>query len=133
MKTLENIRENITTHRARSAWDKGVQLYALELLDNLPACGGLDDLPAPDNIISASRVLRTRLLNGAGSWDAYSYGGCSLIYNEDIAARLCSPSEFRRTRGGQRNPSRRENWLDMQARALHQASALIWHAYRGAL
>ena len=61
------------------------------------------------------------LLNGADSWGQYSWGGCSLIYNGDIAERLCSPSEFKKCREGERRPNAREEWLDTQARALYQA------------
>lgn len=128
--TIDTIRENITTRRARSAWEKGVNLYALDLLADLADGEGLRGLPAAD-AVGACAALYARLLGGAPDWDEYSYGGCSLIYDGDIAARLCSPSEFRRTRGGQWNPNRRESWLDVQARALYQAAYLIWHAYRG--
>lgn len=118
---LEAIKNAIEARKTRSAWDKGVNLYALELLDNIR------DLPAADS----RQEIQKALLNGARDWREYSWGGCSLIYNGDIAARLCSPSEFRRTRGGDWRPNRREEWLDVQARALYQAALLIWRAYRG--
>ena len=38
------------------------------------------------------------LLNGASDWNQYSWGGCSLIYNSDIAERVCSPSKLKRQR-----------------------------------
>lgn len=119
--TIDTIRTTITARRARSAWDKGVTLYALELLDNLR------DLPAADS----RQEIKKALLNGARDWSEYSYGGCALIYDGDIAARLCSPSELKRTRGGDRRPNRRENWLDVQARALYQAFRLICRAVEG--
>ena len=118
---LEAIKNAIETRKTRSAWDKGVTLYALELLDNLR------DLPAADN----RQEIKKALLNGASDWSEYSYGGCALIYDGDIAARLCSPSEFRRTRGGEWRPNRRESWLDVQARALYQAFRLICRAAEG--
>ena len=121
MATIDTIRNAITARRARSAWDKGVNLYALELLDSIR------DLPAADS----RQEIQKALLNGASDWREYSYGGCSLIYDGDIAARLCSPSEFRRTRGGEWNPNRRESWLGVQARALYQASRLICRAAEG--
>ena len=121
MATIDTIRATITTRKTRSAWDKGVTLYALELLDNLR------DLPAAGN----RQEIKKALLNGAGDWSEYSYGGCALIYDGDIAARLCSPSEFRRTRGGEWRPNRRESWLDVQARALYQAFRLICRAAEG--
>ena len=64
------------------------------------------------------------MLNGAASWAQYSDGGCALIYNGDIARRLCTASELKRTRDGQRNPNANETWIDVQARALSQAARL---------
>ena len=119
--TIDTIRNAIEARKTRSAWDKGVTLYALELLDNLR------DLPAAGN----RQEIKKALLNGASDWSEYSYGGCALIYDGDIAARLCSPSEFRRTRGGEWRPNRREEWLDVQARALFQACRLICRAAEG--
>lgn len=52
-------------------------------------------------------------------------GGNSLIYDQDIANRLATPSEIKRvTRkdGSLRKPNASEEWLDTQARALYQAS-----------
>ena len=121
MTTIDTIRNAIATRRTRSACDKGVNLYALELLDNLR------DLPAAGN----RQEIKKALLNGASDWSEYSYGGCALIYDGDIAARLCSPSEFRRTRGGEWRPNRRESWLGVQARALYQACRLICRAAEG--
>ena len=71
------------------------------------------------------RYLRGVLLNGAESWSQYSWGGCSLCYDGDIAKRLCTPSELKRTRSGECRPNSREEWLDTQARALIQAANLI--------
>lgn len=101
----------------RSAWSKGVIAYALELLDNLA------DL-TPDDLAD-SEAVRRALLNGADSWKQYSEGGCSLIYNGDIAERLCTPSELKRCKGGERNPNSRENWIDVQARALFKAACSV--------
>ena len=106
----------------RSAWARGVHAYAVELVE------GLND----DADLSNEVLLRKALLNGAGDWRQYSEGGCALIYDADIAERLCSPSELKRTRNGERQPNARENWLDCQARALAQAANLVRRAYRKA-
>ena len=66
----------------------------------------------------------------ADDWSAYSWGGCSLIYNGDIAARLCCPSELARTRNGDRRPNSREEWLDTQARALSHLPNRVYKALR---
>lgn len=118
---LDAIKNAIETRKTRSAWDKGVTLYALELVDNIR------DLTAVDSM----RGLETILLNGARDWKAYSCGGCSLCYNSDIAERLCTPSELKRRNGGEWRPSRCEEWLDVQARALSQACRLICRAAAG--
>lgn len=53
-----------------------------------------------------------------------------LIYDGDIAERLCTPSEYKRKRGGDFQPNSRETWLDVQARALYQAARWIINAAR---
>lgn len=126
--TFARIRSTLEASPARSAWARGVKEYAAELLDGLEEAidGGYfypDDLAAP-------KLVARALLNGAGDWGQYSWGGCSLIYNEDIAHRLCSPSELKRTRDGERRPNAREEWLDTQARALYQAADLLQRIIR---
>ena len=104
----------------RSAWRRAVHAYAVELVE------GLDD--SAD--LSNETLLHKALLNGADDWQQYSEGGCSLVYDADIAERLCSASELKRVRGGERQPNARETWLDCQARALGQAASLVRRAYR---
>lgn len=115
----------------RSAWDKGVTIYADELVDTLEEAieGGFFDA---ENIVSAPMVARA-LLNGASGWREYSWGGCSLIYDMDIAKRLCNPTELKRTDNGRRRPNKNEEWLDVQARALYQARTRIHIAIQNIL
>ena len=115
MKTINQLREAIKNSPARSAWSKGVKLYALELIEEMP----------DDQEFYGSPADKKELLNGADNWQRYSEGGCSLIYDGDIAGRLCNPSEYKRTKEGQNPPNARECWLDVQARALYQANRLI--------
>lgn len=117
------IRQSIKAEPQRSAWNKGVSAYALELLEELEASivGGYFD---PADII-IPKLLENALLNGASDWSQYSWGGCSLIYNGSIAERLCTPSELKKTRNGERRPNSREEWLDTQARALYQACDMV--------
>jgi hypothetical protein len=103
--------EKITASKTRGAWGAARKTYALELLESL------EGEYTPEN-----------LLNGARTWREYSYGGCSLIYDADIAERVCSPSELKRTRGGERPPNKDETWLDCQARCLSQAARMIEQA-----
>ena len=115
MKTIQQLREAIKNSPARSAWSRGVKEYALELIEEMPDTWEFYGSPAD---------WKT-LLNGAEDFTQYSWAGCSFIYGQDIAERLCTPSEYKRSRGGERRPNARETWLDVQARALYQAAALI--------
>ncbi len=118
--TIETIRTQIENTTPRSAWARGVKAYAIDLLSELPG-----------EIVPISRAsLREDLLNGARDWSQYSWGGCALVYDEDIALRLCTPSELKKARNGERRPNSQEEWLDTQARALHQAFNLIARAAR---
>jgi len=95
-----------------SKWQNGVNEYAAELYQNMI-----------DNNLD---ITEENLLNGASNWSDYSYGGSSLIYDYDIAERLATPSEIksRMRKDGSFNQmaNARETWLDVQARALYQAS-----------
>ena len=101
---------NARYYKARSNWNRGVVAYALELVY------GLDD---------DEEITEKVLLNGARNWHEYSEGGASLIYDADICLRLSAPWEIKRKRGGALPPNSKETWLDVQARALHQAASLI--------
>lgn len=108
--------EKVEASKARSAWQKGVRDYAIMILENLD---DYDELP--DDADELEEVL----LSGARNWREYSYNGYALIYDGDIARALCNPSELRKTREGARQPNARENWCDVQYRALFQAFELI--------
>lgn len=71
------------------------------------------------------KLLEKLLLNGADSWGQYSWGGCWLIYDSDIAERYCTASELKKTKGGKLRPNKNESWIEVQARALGQAASLI--------
>lgn len=120
MGNIEKLYQSIESEKQRSAWDKGVTQYALELVEQLGEQingGYFEELD-----LTEPKKVRVALLNGATDWSQYSWGGSALIYNGDIAERLCSPSELKKTRNGERRPNSREEWLDTQARALFQAA-----------
>ena len=99
--------------KPRGAWEKGVRTYAKELIGSLEV----------DEIDPAK--LEAEMLNGARNWKEASEGGSHLIYDAQIAERLCSPSELKKCKGGKRQPNARETWLECQARALGQAARLV--------
>ena len=128
-------REALEARKDRSAWDKGVTVYALELVEELrelSAYYGRNPEPGKE--------CREWMLNGAkdwrrpndefAAWSVYSWGGSSLIYDSEIAERLCAPSELKKARHGERRPNSREEWLDVQARALSQAANRVARLYR---
>lgn len=130
----DTIRAELNARHDRSAWDKAVTLYALDLLDDVQE--GADNM---ERLPLDGAELERWALNGASCWEQYSNGGCSICYNADIAARVCTPSELKRTDGGMNAPNSRETWLDVQDRALYQACnriRTICHAnglyYKGA-
>jgi hypothetical protein len=122
MKTIAEIRQEIENKKTRSAWDKGVKEYALELLEDME---NERKFAKETDMAVYPATLEAELLNGAKDWNQYSWGGCSFIYDSDIAERLCSPSELKKRNGGEWRPNSREEWLDVQARALSQAANMI--------
>lgn len=115
--TVEAISKALDAEKARSAWRRGVILYAFDLLEELASLAEYKKAPVS--------VTFENMLNGAPNWKEYSWGGSALIYDGQIAERLCAPWELRRTRCGELRPNRREEWLDTQARALYQAARLL--------
>lgn len=84
MYTVNETYKNIEAEfKPRSKWDHGVKDTALALLDSLD----MPETVLPDHFGSR----RALLLNGADNWREYSYGGCALVYNVDIAARFFTP------------------------------------------
>lgn len=120
MNIAERIIEALEARKGRSAWTRGVNLYALELAENLR-----QRIEYECKNPQSRKELEKWLLNGASDWMQYSCGGSSMIYNIDIAERLCTPSELRKTGNGRKDPNPRESWLKCQARALYQAAQLV--------
>ena len=109
MEIKKAIMDALEKEKARSAWKTGVIQYAFDILDNM------DD----------GEVTEKNLLDGAKDWKEYSEGGCTLINDELICRRLCTPSEIKKTKNGERRPNKHETWMDTQTRALYQAARLI--------
>lgn len=123
--TLDKVAAELEAQKDRSAWGRGVNAYALELVEELRERAAYEGRnPEP------GKECREWMLNGAQDWNQYSWGGSSLIYDGDIAERLCTPSELKKTRHGERRPNSQEEWLDTQARALTQACNRVARVYR---
>lgn len=97
----------------RSAWGRGVQAYMDEIAYTIA--------DQAHEVEPTRAAIEHIALNGARDWNQYSWDGCSLIYDEDIAKLLCPPSTLKRKRNGALPPNSSEEWLDVQARALAQA------------
>ena len=106
----------ISASKARAAWAIGVKEYAKHLVEAVYS---------NDTDIVKSDV--SIYLNGAENWREYSYGVLdgALVSDYDIAKRLCTPSELKKTDFGRKQPNGSVTWLDVQARALKQARSLI--------
>lgn len=130
---------------ARSRWDRAVMEDAEEML--LEAIDNLRDTPeeAPRDLTSLTAELLNVSVRTLKDWgrdngnggikDLYkcahesSWGGSHLCYDSDIARHYCTPSELKRTRDGARRPNAREDWPDVQARAIYQALSKIRHLW----
>lgn len=113
----EKLYDLINENNVHSAWGKGVKEQALELVEKAQVTLTLDN-------------VEEVLLDGTMDWEEYSYSGNALIHDEDIAERYCTPSELKRCDYGNKYPTCNENWLDLQARALHQAYQMVYGALR---
>lgn len=108
------------SQNARSAWDRGVAKYALDIISGLKE-RGINEV-APE-----SPLFLKQCLNGAESWNQYSDGGCSLTCDFEIVERLCTDSAKRRFNAGrlERLNALEPTWIETQARALNQAFRLL--------
>ena len=112
----ETIRAELNARHDRSAWDKAVTLYALDLLDDVQSHANEHKRAPVDGA-----ELELWALNGADNWHHYSTGACSLVWSGDIAARVCTPSMYKRKHEGASEPGNGQTWLDVQADALKKA------------
>jgi hypothetical protein len=110
-KNYSEVIKRVEALTEKSVWSKAVSAYAVELVEH-----------CQDNGIV---ITKENMLNGAKDWKEFSYSGCSLVYDGDIAQRCCTPSELKKNKNGAHKPNANENWLDVQARALYQACSKV--------
>jgi hypothetical protein len=126
VKNIQAVRNEVNNAKTRSAWSKGVQAYALEMLESFEEWSEW----AKESGKPALDIDERTALNGASDWSSWSYGGCGLVYNSLIAERLCTPSGMRKLDGGARVPAGAATWCDVEARAAFQAWRMIAEAVR---
>lgn len=122
MINTNKIIKKLETLKCRSAWARAVRDDAIDLLTQTE----LNEID-----LSNTHLLEKALLGGAENWHQYSWGGCGLVYDCDIAKHYCTKSELKVTQNGLKRPNSKEQWLDTQARALYQACELIKNTIKG--
>lgn len=119
---IARVNEVITNTKRRSAWDRGVQAFALDLLEKYQEIAHWTEREKG----SRPALSEQTLLNGAEDWTQYSYGGCALIYDADIVRALYPQSVVRRkVRDHGALPPSNGTWLGKQALALRQAARML--------
>ena len=140
-KILSDAISILEARKDRSQWNRAVTDDAYDLIVSLDEsiehttqdmingtkCSYISEL------LNNRKAIENAMLNGARDWSQYSWGGCALAYDGDIAEHYCTPSELKRTRNGERRPNSSEEWLDMQARALAQAARRAQAAIKSAI
>lgn len=110
--------------RKRGQWNKATAYYAYFLLDSyIEICKWHADQNEAIPPLSLDLVL-----NGASGWHQYSYGGCALVYDGDIATVVFTPAQFAKWEQGRKVTA--EPLLDIQARALAAGWRVLKSAQR---
>ena len=118
-KTYSEIYNLLTQEKPRSAWSRGVNNIAIDIVAKILEEHDGNDAPhfysVPDFAWHFYGVSLREAVDG----------GCFLIYDTHIAANFCTPSELKRVKNGERNPNSRETWLDVMYRGAYQAISHI--------
>ena len=89
---IETIRKAIEAMIPRSAWDRGVKAYALDILREFDEWREFSESQGE----TLPNMDEHTALNGAKDWKQWSEGGCGLVYNHAIAERLYTPARVAR-------------------------------------
>ena len=125
-------RADLEARNDRSAWNRAVTADAIDLLNNITDAVTYDYITADDITDAHMLQIMRAMLNGADNWNHYSWSGCALCSDGDIAAHYCTPSELKKKHNGALPPNSYEEWLDVQARALGQAANRAYRAIKRA-
>lgn len=126
-KFVNGARKELEARKDRSQYEKGVTLYALDILDTIEEAEQWNSGHGLPYIFITRMSFNEHALNGAGTWGRYAESGQPLWADWDIIERLYPPSQrdrmYRKYERGEYMP------LYDQARALAKASARAWNAY----
>ena len=114
-KTYSEIHHILIQEKPRSAWARGVNNVAMDIVSEILENADGNDAPHFKRVDDFSKHFYGVSLREAVD------GGCFLIYDYDIAENFCTPSELKRVKNGERNPNSRESWLDVMYRGAYQA------------
>lgn len=100
LKNIAIVANEVNNIKTRSAWAKGVKVYAKMHLENFAYfCSYDEDVEFNEETI----------LNGAYSWQHWSESGLGLCDNQQIAETLCTPTELKLTKNGMKEPNKKES------------------------
>ena len=126
----------LSKEKVRSCWDRAVQSDAIDMIERVKSdCGHVvngvfsgtvsEFLAAVVNHVGIINSKIETVYSCMPYIKESSHGGNWWIYNDDIAAHYCTPSELKRVthKDGtiRDHANSREDWLDVQARAHYQA------------
>ena len=114
-KTYSEIHTILIQEKPRSAWTRGVNNIAMDIVSEILENADGNDAPHFNRVEDFARHFYNVSLREAVD------GGCFLVYDYDIAENFCTPSELKRVKNGERNPNSRETWLDVMYRGAYQA------------
>lgn len=103
----------------RTYWNRGVASLIRDYAEKV--------LKEHDGETVSNKELFNLWSCGAEALRNAVYDGCFDIWNYDIAKRLCTPSELKKSNEGMRSPNRCETWLDVEYRAVYQAVYLAYN------
>lgn len=109
----EELTKKLEELKIRSAWMRGVVTVAHMIIEKIE----IKEIKAEE----IEKIAK----DGADSLKQAVYGGCYLIYNQEIAETFCNKTELKITKNGARDPNAKEIWLDVQHRGLTQAVRLL--------
>lgn len=118
-KNIQAVANEVNNSNTRSAWRKGVQAYALEMLESFEEWQKFNESVG----LECPELDERTALNGADNWRHWAEGASGLAESSAILCRLCPRSEIKK---GIRNV----NWIEVEARAARQAWRMIADAVR---